>query len=296
MKTLPTGMQTHLDTKATTLCWCWRLTRSDGTKLGFTDHDNDLTFDSTTFEAATGFTASEVEDQLGLAVSNVDVSGALDSTKLNEDDLAAGLFDNATVELWRVNWSDVTQRILMRKGALGEVRRGELAFTAEVRGLAHELQQTKGRTFQFQCDADLGDSRCGINLELSTYKGTGTVASLDGTHIFTATGLGSYSDDWFTRGKVTWTSGNNDTHSMEVKLHSNDGSTVTIELWQPMSETIAVSDTFEIRAGCDKFSDTCNTKFSNITNFRGFPHMAGNDFVTAYPNSDDTNLDGNSRQ
>jgi len=155
MKTLPSGMQTHLDTKATTLCWCWRLTRTDGTKLGFTDHDNDLTFDSTTFEADTGFTASEVEDQLGLAVSNLDVQGFLNSAKLNEDDLAAGYFDNATVELWRVNWNDTTHRILMRKGALGEVKRGETIFTAEVRGLAHDLQQSKGRSFQFQCDADL---------------------------------------------------------------------------------------------------------------------------------------------
>ncbi len=296
MKTLPSGMQAHLNTKATTLCWCWRLTRTDGTKLGFTDHDNDLSFDSTTFEADTGFSASEVEDQLGLAVSNLDVQGALNSSKLNEDDLAAGYFDNATVELWRVNWNDTTQRILMRKGALGEVRRGETMFSAEVRGLAHELQQNKGRSFQFQCDAAVGDSRCGINLELSTYKGTGTVASLSGTHIFTATGLGAYDDDWFTRGHVTWTSGSNNGLSMEVKLHTNDGSTVTVELWQPMSEAIAVSDTFEIRAGCNKASETCNDKFSNIVNFRGFPHMTGNDFITRYPNSDDSNLDGNSMQ
>jgi len=27
MKTLPDGLQAHLDSGATTLCWCWQLTR-----------------------------------------------------------------------------------------------------------------------------------------------------------------------------------------------------------------------------------------------------------------------------
>ena len=60
MKTLPPGMQAHLDTGATTLAWCWRLIRRDGVAFGFTDHDRGLVFDGTTFEAATGFTASEI--------------------------------------------------------------------------------------------------------------------------------------------------------------------------------------------------------------------------------------------
>ena len=65
MKALPEALSLHLATGATTLCWCWRLTRADGTRLGFTDHDRDLTFDGTTFEAAAGFTASEMRDALG---------------------------------------------------------------------------------------------------------------------------------------------------------------------------------------------------------------------------------------
>ena len=58
MKSLPPSLQSHLATGATTLAWCWRVTRGDGAVLGFTDHDRDLTFDGTTFEAATGFTAA----------------------------------------------------------------------------------------------------------------------------------------------------------------------------------------------------------------------------------------------
>ena len=53
MKTFPLGLQDHLDSGATTLAWCWKVERRDGTILGFTDHDLDLSFDGVTFAAAT---------------------------------------------------------------------------------------------------------------------------------------------------------------------------------------------------------------------------------------------------
>ena len=58
MKTLPPGLQSHLDSGATTLCWCWKLTRRDGAVQGFTDHDVSVVFDSVAYAATTGFTAS----------------------------------------------------------------------------------------------------------------------------------------------------------------------------------------------------------------------------------------------
>ena len=35
-----------------------------------------------------------------------------------------GRWDAAQVELWRVNWADTSQRMLMRLGAVGQIRRG----------------------------------------------------------------------------------------------------------------------------------------------------------------------------
>jgi uncharacterized phage protein (TIGR02218 family) len=129
VKTLPAGMQAHLDGGATTLCWCWQLTRGDGAVQGFTDHDRDLAFDGVTYAAVSGFTASEVQSSLGLAVDNLALSGALSSGSLNEADLAAGLYDNAAIRIWRVNWAAVGQRVLMRSGTLGEVTRSGTAPT-----------------------------------------------------------------------------------------------------------------------------------------------------------------------
>lgn len=279
MRSIPTAMQTHLDTGCTTLCWCWKVTRTDSTVLGFTDHDVDLTVDSVTYEAVAGFTASEIQESVGLNVDNLDVEGALSSDSLTEDDLAAGLFDGASVELYRVNWADPTQYVLIRKGSIGEVSRKEGLFVAEIRGLAHVLNQKRGRTYQRTCDAILGDSRCSKTITGGTYTGSGTVSSVTATYRFVATGLGSYASSWFDGGKLTWTSGDNNGQVFEVKYHYLDGTDAIIELWTIPSKAVATSDTFSIVAGCDKLFDTCSDKFSNTVNFRGFPHMPGNDYV-----------------
>jgi uncharacterized phage protein (TIGR02218 family) len=294
MKQLPPSLQSHLNSGTTTLAWCWRLTRADGVRLGFTDHDRDLAFDGTTFAAATGFTASEIKDAVGLAVDNLEVESALSSESLNEDDLAAGLFDDAAIEIWRVNWQATEQRVLMRSGSIGEVRRAGSAFAAEVRGLAHYLQQPKGRLFQYACDADLGDQRCGVDLGDGAFKGTGTVVAASSARHLTAGGLAAFADGWFTRGLLTFTTGANAGRAQEVRRHAA-GAPATLELWQPFARAILPGDTFTVTAGCDKQFATCKAKFANTVNFRGFPHMPGNDFVTAPARRGDPANDGSSR-
>lgn len=294
MKTLPAGLQDHLNTGATTLCWCWKLTRNDAVVQGFTDHDGDVVFDGVTYSAASGFTASEVQSLLGLAVDNLTVTGALADDTINEADLAAGLYDNAAIEIWRVNWASPDQRVLMRKANLGEVKRGKTAFQAELRGLAQALNQPVGRAYGNGCDADLGDARCTIDLSNALYKGTGTVIAAINARQFTSSGLDSFADGWFTGGKVVWTSGANANRAMEVKRHGVSSLGVSVELWQAMSEAVAPGDTFVVTAGCDKQFATCKAKFANAANFRGFPYMPGNDVVTASPVTG-ADLDGGSR-
>lgn len=292
MKQLSLALAAHLSTGATTLCNCWKLVRRDGEVMGFTDHDRMLSFDGTTYEAASGMTATAIESSLGLAVDNLEALGALASSALNEADLAAGLYDDAVVEIWRVNWQDTSQRVLIRKGNLGEVRRGPAAFSAELRGLAHRLNQATGRVYQYACDVDLGDARCTVDLGDPDLRGTGTATSAANRRVFAASGLDSFADGWFTRGRVSWTGGANDGLAMEVKRHRNDGTTVTIELWQAMPRGIAPGDTFDVTAGCDKQFATCKAKFSNQINFRGFPHMPGNDWVISFPQKGGNNDGG----
>ena len=282
MTALSPAFQDHLDTGTTTLAWAWRITRSDGAIYGFTDHDADLIFDGTTFESETGLIASEIRQSADLAVDAQDAEGILTSDRINETDISDGLWDNADVEVWRVNWSNPAERALRRRGSIGQIRRGRVSFVAEVRSLTHILGQTVGRNFQGTCDAELGDARCGINLELSIYKGTGEVATIRDDRTFTATGLGSYSTGWFSSGFVEWTSGANAGRRTEVAVHTNDVGGVAVVLLDLPVRPVAIGDDFLIRAGCDKQIATCAAKFANVPNFRGFPTIPGQETVLRY--------------
>lgn len=294
MKILSADLQAHLDSGTTTLCWCWKLDRRDGRVLGFTDHDADVAFDGTVYAGASGLTASQMESRDDLSSDGFAASGALSSQALSEADIAAGRYDGATVEIYRVNWADPAQRVLIRKGWLGEIRRGPIAFEADVKGLTDALNRPVGRAFCYLCDADVGDSRCGLDLAAARYGGQATVLTTSDARHFTADGLAAFATDWFTGGKLTWTGGANAGDAVEVKRHTRTAQAVGFELWQAPGQTIAVGDAFRLGVGCDKAFKTCRTKFANGVNFRGFPHLIGNDAVAAYANVA-SELDGGSR-
>lgn len=276
------------------MCHCWKVTRNDGLVQGFTDHDNQLTFDSVTYEASSGFTATQFASNMGLAVDNLEVEGALSSDTINEDDLARGHYDNAKVEVYWVNWSDVSQRHVISRGYIGEVKRTGVMFQAELRGLSNALQQKTGRRYQRYCNAVIGDARCGLNLSSPTYTGSGTVSLASSSRTFTVSGLAGFSDDWFSAGVLNWLTGANVGQSMEVKLHNVTTTAVSIELWQAMPFVVAPGDTFTVTAGCKQDAATCNSKFGNIANFRGFNLIPGQDMLLFYPSQGSDNLDGGS--
>lgn len=284
MKTLPPALAAHLTGGLTTLCRCWRVDRRDGVAMGFTDFDRDLAFDSVTYKAASGFTASAIEGQLGLAVSNLDVQGALSADALTEDDLHAGRYDDAAVTIYLVNWGDVSQRVILRAGNLGQVSRGKLAFTAELRGLAAKLDQPAGRVFQRSCAWDLGDARCGVDLNGAGRKGTGAVSQVIDAFEFFASGLTGIAAGTLARGRLVWTSGANAGLAVEIRAHSTGGGTSRVELALPMGMAVAAGDAFTATVGCDRALSTCRDRFGNALNFGGFPHMPGTDFVMSYPN------------
>jgi len=295
MRSIATALQEKLSSGVTTLCRCWIVIRRDGLVQGFTDHDEDVVLDGTACRAGTGLTGSEVAQKQGLAVDSSELSGALNADTLNEDDLAAGLYDAAEVELWLVDWSEPALRVLIAKGTLGEVRRDGTAFVAEVRGLSQALGEESGRLYTSNCGADLGDGRCKINLDAPAYRGVGTVAAVTATSSFAASGLDAFADGWFTAGKLTFTGGANAGLSVEVKTHRVSGG-VRLDLWQAMPHPIEAGDTFAVTAGCDKRFATCYGRFNNIVNFRGFPHIPGNDFVLRYPVAGEPGNDGGSLQ
>ena len=136
---------------AMTLARCWRLTRKDGVILGFTDHDRDIAFDGVTYAAGTGLEAADMQAELGFAVTGGEASGALSSPGITEADIANGRYDGARVDLYLVDWNAPESRVLLEGGAIGEIRRMGKAFAAEIRSLAYQLDEERGRLFRRGC-------------------------------------------------------------------------------------------------------------------------------------------------
>ncbi len=294
MRDLDPNLASHLETDATTLSHCWQLTRKDGVSLGFTNHDRDLAFDGTVFRAETGGTLSALSTTADLAVDNASLIGALESTAISEEDIAHGRYDGASIKLWLVNWQNVDQRLLLKSGTLGEVRRGPTAYEVEFRGLTHLLDQVAGRLYQHTCDATLGDANCTVDVTSSTYQATATIISRETDHSLALAGLETFAPGWFANGHFELTTGEGQGLSFHVKSHSRTGTTANLTSWARLPAAISPGDTLLVTAGCDKQFSTCREKFANGVNFRGFPHMPGNDFITAYPLSGEKN-DGGKR-
>lgn len=286
MRDIPEPLAATLASGVTTLARCWRVRRRDGEEFGFTDHDEDLAFESLTFRAASGMTASAAQSALGLSVDGLEVVGALDEAGLTDADLARGAYDGAAVELILVDWSAPENRLLLFAGALGEVSRESRAFTAELRSLTYALGQPRGRLYQNACDADLGDARCGIDLTLGLHRAEGAVAEVLGARRFSATSLDGR-DRSFERGRLLWTSGANAGAAAEVRLH--DGAIAELAETPPLP--LEAGDAFTVTAGCDKSFGTCRDRFANALNFRGFPQMPGNDWL-GRPARQGAGLDG----
>ena len=282
MKALPAALLAHLQSGATTMAYCWRVTRVDGTLLGFTEHDADLTYAGQVYAASSGFTASKLDQSLGLSVDNMEATGALSSSAITEADILAGRYDGAVVDLFWVNWSDTSMGVQIASGNLGEVKRHGVAFQAEFRSLANRLNQKIGSTYQRLCQASLGDSRCKVDLTQAQFRGAFAVTTGGTSRTLVLSGLSGFASDWFTEGTAALATGANAGLVFEVKAHRRTAGIDQVELWLPPPFAVAAGDAGTIVAGCRKTFAVCGSKFANRVNFRGFPHIPGTDVVTRY--------------
>ena len=267
------AMLAHLALEVTTLATCWKITRADATIMYFTDHTSDIPYSGQVYLSASGYSTSPIKSTSSMAVDNLDIFCLLDDAAITASDLSGGIYDFALVEMFAVNYNDLTMgHINLKKGHIGQVSTAGDIFTAEMRGMSQVLQQTVGEIYSRNCRADLGDSRCAVNLASFTVTGTLTGAT-DRANF--ADSSRTEADDYFRGGKITWTGGANNGLSMEVKSYTL--STGAIVLQQDMPFVIAIGDTYSMYAGCDKSVAICRTTFSNVVNFRGEPHVPGQD-------------------
>jgi uncharacterized phage protein (TIGR02218 family) len=303
LKNVSAALKAHLQQDTVALARLWKVTRLDSTVLAFTDHDRNITYNSVTYLAATGFTSSAVEHKSDNSPNNLEVLGFLDSAAIDERDIKAHLYDGATVELKVVNWADLSMGDLhLLTGTIGDIKIVNGIFQAELRGLTQKLTTTCGSTYGPVCRAELfGGGAEGTDpgnhwkcrLNRADWKQSGSVhSSPDPLTVIPNSGLkmiGSATPTlaaptgWFNDGVLIYTSGVLNGYKFEIATW--DGSTLSLFSGNPQPFQPASSDTFEIEPGCDKTRATCKGKFNNIVNFAGEPDIPGISVLLQTPNS-----------
>lgn len=252
-------------------------------QLGFTDYSQPLTIGSLTFEAAAGFTSSAIATDNTASVNNSQVESYLDSDAIASDDIRAGRYYDAKIEVLLVNYLDLPTSLPSPKapsiqtGYVGEIEAsGEDSFRFELRGLTQLLQQKVGITTQQLCQASLGDQNC--RKSLTNFRFNATVTAVDAANRSIAASALTQPADYFGNGSVLFASGANNGLSKEILAHSAGG---VLGLSQPMPFPIAVGDAIVVTAGCRKTIEACSGKFDNIKNHYGMPMLPGSDFYAS---------------
>ncbi len=277
------NLKAHLESGNTSVSRAWEIARRDGVRLGFTDHDRDLAFDGLTFRAQSGLTAQALAQSTGLSVDNGEALGALSDGAISEADIRAGRYDGAAVKAWLVNWAVPDDRTLIFQGTVGEITQADAAFRAELRGSTEALNVPGGRVFQKPCAAVLGDSACGFDLSDPGYFSDAPVLEVEEDRSFSFAIMPQFAEAWFERGRFEVLDGAAKGLVGVIKSDTTTLSARKVELWEAIRADVAQGDSVRLQAGCDKRAETCKIKFSNFLNFRGFPHIPGEDWLMAYP-------------
>lgn len=288
MKTVPTALRTHSAGGATTLAFGLKVTRRDGYVLAFTSADRDVTSAAlgqaagVTYLAAPGLDIASLVSSSGLAVDNTELTLLADGIHVELADILSGRWDAAEFVLFQYNWSapgDGT--IPVKTGTLGNLQPKRGSHTAEMRGLRQALQQSVGAVLQPTCRYRLGSTSMPAGLckkDLTSFTVVGTVTSVASAYAFSDSGR-TEADDWFTEGMLTWVTGANTGLDFKVRASTLAGA---ITLATPVVQDIQVGDTYSMVAGCRlRLIEDCKTKFNNVLNFGGEPHVPGQDKLTA---------------
>ncbi len=263
-----------LDGELTTVAFCWRLERRDGAGVALTSHDRPLVRAGVRYEPAPGITPASIRAELGLEARASEISGSLSSAAISEVDLAAGRWDGAALRLVAIDWQTPDDGELeLLNGELGQVVGKDGAFETELLGVAAKLERPACPLTSPECRAELGDPSCRVDMAGRRLRAKVTSSA---TYLVT---IDQPVDDRFQYGQIRFLSG--PANGERRTILSVDGQQLALRS-APAGE-IEAGTPVELTEGCDKRLATCSARFNNTANFRGEPHLPGNDLLTRYP-------------
>ncbi len=270
--------------KTKRLAKCWKITLTNGDVIRFTSASITLTLaDGEDYSPVAGTSPSAHRRESALGAHDLEFSGVVNSSRISIDALKAGLYNDAEVRQYKVDWRyPWAGNIAESTFWIDYVTFDGERWNAQLRGRSRWYEPKIGDKYARDCQHTLGDSKCQVDLPSNTVSGVVVLGMLDGEkrrfiRATTGTLSGSFIDDWFNWGFVTFTSGANDGIRRDVKDYTS--ATRDVELMKPFPFEIAAGDQFSITAGCNGLKTTCISKFGNLDNWGGYEFMPGTDAV-----------------
>lgn len=275
MKTISLGLQAKLEEPCGTFTHCMLITRTDGVKLGFTDHQYSFVINGVTYTPQQATDPSSLQSDSRASVDNMEIVGILSEAGLAKNDIIIGKFDNAKLDVFLVDYTSLPATatpgdcIWLKTMILGNTKIEDDVFRIECRSLADYLNKQIIELTSPTCRARFGDSRCQKNLTGLQY--VTTISGFADLRNLTIAASGFISN-YFQYGKIEWLSG--DLTGYVADISASAGSALTLYSKVPLA--MAAGNSVRVTAGCNKTFDAC-VGFSNAINFQGEPHVPGID-------------------
>ena len=258
-----------------TAAWCWRLTRRDGVQVALTSHDRDLWRGGLLYRAAPGMRPAQIEQHDRLDGQSIDLAGAISSTAIRAEDIAAGRWDGAALTLLLLDWEDADAApVIVAQGTLGSIEQRGREFAAELLGPLTILDAPVVPVTSPTCRAMLGDRDCRV--ALAPLTGVRRAVAVEGREVVLD---GPVAAELFVLGRLRWLDGA--AVGLSSPIIAQGADSVTLAELPPVLPALPVR--VELRQGCDKRLATCSQRFGNVENFRGEAHLPGFDLLTRYP-------------
>ncbi len=265
-----------------TLAKCFLIKRQDGRQLAFTNHDKALITDGILFEPSHSVTASAAEQSIGLQGGNSQLTGFIATESLDHNELLAGLYDNARVVEYIVDWKYPFGGYFFKtEYVIVSMTYNNNFWQADMEGYSNILSNPVGSLCQRLCPYVFGSDECGVDTTLHTSPSaivTDVTSSGNNTRqAFTSNTITT--DNQYNLGTLVFTTGDNALYKYDIATNIND----QVTLFLQTGFDIQVGDTFYMVQGCDRNHTTCRDRYSNIARFGGFPYIIGRDKMITRP-------------
>ena len=268
-RVIPISLQQHLDGGAATTCLCVLIepVAPGYAPVGVTTLDRDVLIDSVLYHAAVGLDSSARTAATDMSVDNSEGTALVPEFDLpvSEQDLIAGAYDYARWVSYLVNYEDVSQRVELARGELGQVRvLNGLSFTFEMLGMTKRLKQSIVEKDSLRCRAIFGSQAQGSGAEIEQRFPCGfdtsglwlpgaVVTVGEESNISFKSSMGQ-ADGFFKPGLLLWLTGANTGRRYEVE----DFTAAVVSLTFPTMFPVQPGDAFQIRPDCTKWKEDAN--------------------------------------